>query len=123
MCRPPDDRAPTDEEYAAMEPFFDAELRAITAHVLLPVGARATEHVLGTYTSRPVVESPDMDELHGQELRGAGWFVVPIADPSGWDRADADRLVERLQAILESDYRQASDLGRFLAGNNPYFVR
>jgi len=125
MCEPDatTGQPPDPESYAAMEPFFDAELRAITAHVLLPVGARPTEHVLTHYTSRATVKPAEMDELHGQEIRGAGWLVLPIADPTDWDHADADRLVDRLQTLLESDYRQASDLGRFLAGNSPYFVR
>lgn len=42
MCATPDGRAPTDAEYDRLERFFDAELRAINAHVLLPVGQRAT---------------------------------------------------------------------------------
>ncbi|MDY6778989.1 MAG: uracil-DNA glycosylase family protein, partial [Halobacteria archaeon] len=50
MCA--DDEAPDGSEYAGAERFFDAELRAINAHVLLPVGERAVEHVLNTYTSQ-----------------------------------------------------------------------
>jgi uracil-DNA glycosylase len=122
MCDP-GEAVPDADAYDLMEPYFDAELRAITAHILLPVGARATEHVLATYTSKAVPDPLDMADLHGQELRGAGWLVVPIADPAEWDADDADVLAERLAAILETDYRQLSDLGRFIAGDEPYFVR
>jgi uracil-DNA glycosylase len=122
MCDP-DESVPGDRSYAELEPYFDAELRAITAHILFPVGARATDHVLHNFTSKAVPEPLDMDDLHGQEVRGAGWLVVPIADPTEWDGDDADLIADRIEAILETDYRQVSDLGRFLAGNNPYFVR
>lgn len=121
MCDPGDD-PPDAESYAAMEPFFDAELRAITAHVLLPVGTRATRHVLQEYTAR----SPDeiaIDDRHGAEIRGAGWLVVPIKEPGAWTVADADRLVDGLTALQRTDYRRVSDLGRFLPGDDPYLVR
>ncbi|OTF06605.1 uracil-DNA glycosylase family protein [Halorubrum sp. SD612] len=121
MCAgeaPPDEAA-----YADMERFFDAELRAIAAHVLLPVGARATEHVLETYTARARKTEIDMDGLHGEELLGAGWLVVPIKDPADWADGDADRLVDSLRELRSTDFRRESDLGRFIAGSDPYLVR
>lgn len=121
MCDPGDD-APTEADYAALEPFFDAELRAITAHVLLPVGARATAHILDSYTARPA-ESLDMDQVHATDIRGAGWLIVPIKDPAEWTDGDADTLVETLQRLQETGYEQISDLGRFLPGDEPYLVR
>ncbi len=119
-CLPnsPDER-PTAEEYAAMESYFDAELRAVTAHVLFPVGERATEHVLKTCTAE-LVEGIDMQQLHGTELRGSGWLVFPIKDPADWDERDRTTLVEALSTLLASDYRQTSDLSRFLGGGDPY---
>ena len=121
MCDP-DEKVLTDADYDALEPFFDAELRAITAHVLLPVGARATAHVLDTYTARPATDI-DMDAVHATEIRGSGWLVFPIKDPSEWDANDAKRLVDGLASLKERDYRQTSDLGRFLAGDESYLVR
>jgi uracil-DNA glycosylase len=120
MCVP--DGTPDIGDYTAMEAFFDAELRAITAHVLLPVGRVATEHVLGTYTARSETD-PDMDALHGQELLGSGWLVVPIEDPAEWTGDDADRLADSLSEVRRTDYRRESDLGRFLPGDDPYLVR
>ena len=123
MCVPDGAGDPTADEYADMERFFDAELRAIAAHVLLPVGARATDHVLRTYTAQAWKTDVDMDALHGEEVRGAGWLVLPIKDPAEWDDADADRLVEALETLRSTDYRRESDLGRFLPGDDPYRVR
>jgi uracil-DNA glycosylase len=118
----PGDESPTDAEYAALEPFFDAELRAITADVLLPVGPRATAHVLGNYTTQPATDL-DMDRLHATELQGSGWLVVPIADPAEWHDAHADRLADGLAALRARDYRRVADLGRFMPDDEPYFVR
>ncbi len=116
------DGPPTADDYAAMEPFFDAELRAITAHVLLPVGARATAHVLGNYTARAST-GPDMETLHGTELRGSGWLVMPVKEPAEWTDDDAEALADGLVELQSTDYRRVSDLGRFFPDDDPYLVR
>jgi len=117
----PDGDEPTDAEYAEAEPLFDAELRAITAHVLLPVGDRAIRHVIETYTARRPPATPA--DLHAIELCGSGFLVLPIADPSGWTEADERALVDTLLDLQSTDYRREADLGRFTADENPYFVR
>ena len=124
MCVP-DGETPDERSYTEMERYFDAELRAIAAHVLLPVGARATAHVLRNYTARPVAEPLDMDGLHATELRGSGFLVVPVLEPAAWDDSgvDADRLVAGLEELQRTDYRREVDLGRFIAGDQPYHVR
>lgn len=122
MCDPGEE-GPDEKSYGRMEPFFDAELRAITAHVLLPVGPRATAHVLQSYTAKTPDDPPEMDTLHASELRGSGWLVIPIKEPAEWTGGDADRLVERIESLDEADYRQISDLGRFIPGGDPYLVR
>jgi uracil-DNA glycosylase family 4 len=119
-CVPDGD--PTEDDYGEMEPFFDAELRAIAAHVLLPVGERATRHVVETYTAHDPTDL-DIGALHATELHGSGWLVMPIRDPADWQGDDAGRLVDTLEALRATDYRRESDLGRFVAGNEPYFVR
>lgn len=121
LCVP--DGEPTEADYADQERFLDAEVRAITAHVLLPVGERATRHVLETYTAQAHRTTVDMPALHGTEIRGSGWLVYPIRDPREWTDDDETRLVEALQALLATDYRRESDLGRFIAGEEPYHVR
>jgi len=122
MCAP-ETAVPEQWSYDEMEPYFDAELRAITAHVLLPVGERATEYVFGEYSAIPVDEAADMDTAHASDRQGAGWLIVPIKDPAEWDDDDQEKLVAELQALLASDYQQLSDLGRFLPDSDPYFVR
>ncbi|QZP37795.1 uracil-DNA glycosylase family protein [Halobaculum magnesiiphilum] len=157
MCEATGDRlgpdgAPTQASYDDMERFFDAELRAIAAHVLLPVGERATRHVLEQYTAQAHKTPIVMDDLHGREIRGSGWLVLPVKEPAEWipgageaaesTRAagatdggdapapgnatasgDADRLIESLATLRATDYRRESDLGRFIAGSDPYLVR
>lgn len=115
------DGADTEGLYARLEPYFDAELRAITAHVLLPVGPRATAHVLATYTSLPA--DRDIEQLHATPLSGSGWLVLPVADPAEWADGDGARLADALRDLRERDYRQQSDLGRFIPGGEPYLVR
>jgi len=113
---------PTDDDYAEMEPFFDAELRAIAAHVLLPVGERAIRHILETCTAHDTT-ALDVGDLHATELLGSGWLVMPIREPTAWTSDDASSLVDAIDRLRETDYRRESDLGRFVAGNDPYLVR
>jgi len=115
------DGKPSPAEYTEMERYFDAELRAIAAHVLLPVGERATRHVLGTYTAEDA--TGDLEPIYYTELRGGGWLVLPVREPSEWEEGEADRLVAALTELQRTDYRRESDLGRFLAGEESYFVR
>lgn len=106
MCSLPDGEAPTDDDYAALERFFDAELRAINAHILLPVGARATDHVLREYTTQRHRLELEMDDLHATDIRGRGFLVVPIKDPVEWYGDDREAIISQLEALLDSDYRQ-----------------
>ena len=106
MGRRPRDPGPA--EYAALERYFDTELRAINAHVLLPVGERAIDHVLEGYTTqrRKVGREIDDAALHANEVRGRGFLVVPIREPADWTDADERALVARLNEIRTRDYRQ-----------------
>ncbi|ARS91161.1 uracil-DNA glycosylase family protein [Natrarchaeobaculum aegyptiacum] len=106
MCTLPNGHEPAVAAYDALEPFFDAELRAINAHILLPVGERATDHVLEGYTTQRDKVDLDMARLHAQEIRGRGFLVVPIRDPSSWEPGDREKIRSRLEAILGRDYRQ-----------------
>lgn len=122
-CCHPRDRTPPDAAYQEFERFFDAELRAVTADVLLPVGERVIGHVLSTYTAHVHRVELDVQRLHGRELHGRGVLVVPIKDPSGWDEEDRHRIVTAIETLRSTDYRQMVDLGRFLPGGDPYLVR
>jgi len=122
MCVPADG-TPTPADYTDMERFFDAELRAIAAHVLFPVGQRATRHVLERYTAQAHKTTVEMDALHATEIRGSGFLVMPIKEPASWTDADRQRLVEAIADLRSTDFRRESDLGRFIAGSDPYYVR
>ncbi|SFC36846.1 uracil-DNA glycosylase, family 4 [Halobiforma haloterrestris] len=108
MCCLPNGHEPTEREYDDLERYFDAELRAINAHILLPVGETATDHVLRAYTTqrRRFDHDLDMADLHARELRGRGFMVVPIRNPDEWTAGDRETIVSTLESILESDYRQ-----------------
>lgn len=116
------DGTPSQASYDDLEPLFDSEFRAITAHVLLPVGERATSHVFAVATA----ESPDdvdMDELHATEVMGSGWLVYPIKEPLEWTDEDESGLVDALVTLQETDYRREADLGRFGPTGESYLVR
>ncbi|CAP13460.1 MULTISPECIES: uracil-DNA glycosylase family protein [Halobacterium] len=113
---------PTPADYRELEPFFDAELRAITAHVLLPVGERATTHVLETCTAIDPADA-SLEDRHATELHGSGWLVVPCVQPDAWSAAQETAYVEALRAVMATDYQRQADLGRFLVGPEPYTVR
>lgn len=116
------DEAPTAAEYADMERFFDAELRAVTAHVLLPVGAVPIAHVLENFSPEPATDT-DVSALHATEIASGAWIIVPVAEPEDWTDEQREALVKTLEEILDSDYRRESDLGRFIPGGDPYLVR
>jgi len=115
-------QAPTDDDYTREETFVEAEVRAIAAHVLLPVGERATRWVLENMTTEPS-DDLDMAALHGREIVGSGWLVVPIADPDSWDEDDGRELSDALTELRKQDYRREADLGRLAGGGEPYYVR
>ncbi|AGN00727.1 hypothetical protein L593_03880 [Salinarchaeum sp. Harcht-Bsk1] len=143
MCCPATGETPSPADYADLEPFFDAELRAIAAHVLVPVGERATAHVLKHFTAEPYADVAldgtaeragfddvaageahlDMDALHAREVKGSGWLVLPLQDPSEWDEEGREAAIDGLETLLSRDYRQTTDLGRFLATDESYLVR
>ncbi len=106
VCSVPAGHTPTAREYADLEPYFDAELRAINAHILVPVGERATDHVLREYTTQRRRLDLEMADLHAREIRGRGFLVVPIREPTAWEEGDGNAIRSTLEAILESDYRQ-----------------
>jgi uracil-DNA glycosylase len=88
-----------------LERYIDAELRAINAHILLPVGDDALSYVVSEFTTRGDAPA-DSARLHADEIRGRGFLVVPIKEPTEWNAGDETAIVDRLEDLLESDYRQ-----------------
>ena len=91
---------------ADLERYVDAEIRAINAHILLAVGDDALSYVLEEFTTRARKLPHDAARLHAGEVRGRGFLVVPVADPADWTDGDETALVDRLESILDGDYRQ-----------------
>lgn len=89
-----------------LERYIDAELRALNAHILLPVGDKALSYVLSQFTTQAKRVPADSAGLHASEIRGRGFLVVPVREPVEWEPGDESALVERLEALLNSDYRQ-----------------
>jgi uracil-DNA glycosylase len=89
-----------------LERYIDAEIRALNAHVLLPVGDDPLSYVLSEFTTKAGKIDPDSTRLHASEIRGRGFLIVPIGEPTEWDSGDETALIERLEALLDSDYRQ-----------------
>ncbi|WP_459194867.1 uracil-DNA glycosylase family protein [Halosimplex sp. J119] len=116
------DGVPSERDYAEVENIFDSEIRAITAHVLLPVGERATRHVFANMSARPP-EDVDVEAQHATEIPGSGWLIVPVKDPAEWSDEDEEALVESLIELRQRDYVRRADLGRFLPDDDPYMVR
>ncbi|MDR5657071.1 uracil-DNA glycosylase [Halodesulfurarchaeum sp. HSR-GB] len=112
---------PTPATREAAEALFDAELRAITAHVLLPVGEAAIEYALRNYSS--IAPGEQSAAIHGTEITNGSWIIVPIRDPTVWEPGDAETLEATLQSLRSFDYRRESDLGRHVTGPGSYRVR
>lgn len=114
LCTPETNEEPIEASYARLERFFDAELRAVNAHVLLPVGTRATDRVLSEYTTQFEKVPTRMEDRHAMEIRGRGFLVVPMKSPDAWDEADQTHLHDRLAQLLASDYRQTKGVATLI---------
>lgn len=122
LCCQADGTDPSEATYLDFERFFDAELRAVSAHVLMPVGDRAIKHVLEHFSSLSL-DGLIPASLHAEEVTGRGFIVVPIREPADWSDADERALIESLKALKASDYTQEADLTRFFPTNRQYLVR
>ena len=91
---------------ADLERYIDAELRALNAHILLPVGDEPLSYVLSEFTTQAGRVPADSARLHASEIRGRGFLIVPVREPIEWEPGDEVALVDRLEALLDSDYRQ-----------------
>lgn len=114
MCPVAPGEAPPSGAVRELARFVDAELRAVNAHILIPVGAVASDHVLAEYTTLFEKLPAEMDTRHGRDVRGRGFLVVPMKDPSEWDMDDREMFVRRLRALLASDYRQTKGVATLI---------
>ncbi|QLH78252.1 uracil-DNA glycosylase [Halosimplex rubrum] len=103
-CRQPD-RAATDEEVTACEAYRSSELRMINPEIIVPVGQRAIEALAFQYTTKSEDEL-DVRELHATTMRGRGFELVPMLDPSDQTPEQTEAFVEHFADLLGTDYRQ-----------------
>jgi len=104
-------RMTDDGDVRNLKRYFDAELRAVNAHILVPFGEEAVRNVLDMYTAQAqkLADTP-LVELHATEVHGGGFLVVPAVDPREWVSEDEEAIREKLLDILGSDYRQTKDV-------------
>lgn len=103
-CRDPD-RRPTDEEVRNCEPYLEAEIRMINPEIIVPVGERALAEIATEYTRTPA-EEIDLEESHGERIRGRGFELVPMIAPADQTDAQTQAWVEAFAELLATDYRQ-----------------
>ncbi|AHF99273.1 uracil-DNA glycosylase [Halostagnicola larsenii XH-48] len=103
-CRDPD-RRPTEEEVRNCEPYLEAEIRMINPEIIVPVGERALEEIAVEYTRTPA-EELDLEEAHGERIRGRGFELVPMIAPDDQTDAQTQAWVEAFAELLATDYRQ-----------------
>jgi len=104
-CHHPE-RAPTDEEVATCEPFLNAEIRMINPQIIIPVGDRPLRELAVEYTTRRP-DSFDAKEEHATTIRGRGFELVPMCEPSTMTDADVDAFCDHMrERVLSRDYRQ-----------------
>jgi uracil-DNA glycosylase family 4 len=104
-CRHPD-REPTDREVETCEPFLNAEIRMINPQIIVPVGERPLRELAVAYTTRRP-DSFDIDAEHATTIRGRGFELVPMKEPSEMTDTEVDAFREHMREnVLSRDYRQ-----------------
>jgi uracil-DNA glycosylase family 4 len=103
-CRHPE-RPATDEEARNCEPFLNSEIRMINPELLLPVGQRALDALAFEYTT---LSEDDLDvaDHHATTIRGRGFELLPMIEPTAQTEAERGSLVDHLNDTLDRDYRQ-----------------
>lgn len=103
-CRHPD-RSPTDEEIETCEPYLNADIRMINPEIIIPVGARVLAEIGREYTTTPV-DALDIDDHHGESIRGRGFELVPMIHPARMTDEQKETFIVSFLDIMASDYRQ-----------------
>jgi uracil-DNA glycosylase family 4 len=103
-CRHPD-RGPTDDEIRNCDPFLTAEIRMINPEILVPIGDRTLREIATEYTTRPAEEF-SIAEHNGEAIRGRGFEILPMVDPTEGSDEQVETFVEALSDTLGRDYRQ-----------------
>jgi len=73
QCRPPEDRAPSQQEVELCSPWFQRQLELLKSRILVPLGGPCAGSLLGL--------NPDLESLRGRIHRPEGPPVVPTHHP------------------------------------------
>ena len=103
-CHHPE-RPPTDGEIMNCEPFLNAEIRMINPEIIVPVGERALAELTAEYTTKPA-DSFDIVDDHATEIRGRGFELVPMIDPTEQSDEQREAFLKGFSKLLGRDYRQ-----------------
>ncbi len=97
-CRPPGNRDPNPEEIDLCKDYLFEQMRIVGPRVICTLGNFATRLVLG--------KSVSISRVHGQELKGEGYLVMPTYHPA------AALYARTTLSAIEEDF---SKLGKILA--------
>jgi uracil-DNA glycosylase len=103
-CRHPE-RPPTDREIENCEAYLSSEIRMINPEIIVPVGERALREITAEYT-RDDPDEFDVETHNGEEIRGRGFEIVPMIDPTGATDEQREAFLESFSELLGRDYRQ-----------------
>jgi len=99
------ERGPTDEEVRNCDAYMTSEVRMINPEIIVPMGQRALAALAFEYTTRSA-DDFDIERDHATPVAGRGFELVPTIPPGEQSTAQREALVDRLEDVLNRDYRQ-----------------
>lgn len=82
-CRPPGNRAPTDDEAAACLPYLRRQTRLIAPKILVCLGAVALKHIIGP--------EHKITQIRGEWFERKGLLIMPTFHPAALLRDDGKK--------------------------------
>ena len=89
-CRPPQNRAPTDEEAEVCLPFLRQQLRLIKPKIIVCLGGVAVRHIIG--------KDFKITRIRGEWIDRKGWWIMPTFHPAALLR-DEDKKIDMWQDL------------------------
>jgi DNA polymerase len=82
-CRPPGNRAPSDDEAAACLPYLRKQVRLINPRILVCLGAVAMRHIVG--------KEYRITKIRGEWIQRGRWMIMPTFHPAALLRDDSKK--------------------------------
>ena len=99
-CRPPQNRAPSDEEAEACLPFLRQQLRLINPKIIVCLGGVAVRYIIG--------KDFKITRIRGEWIDRKGWWIMPTFHPAALLR-DEDKKIDMWQD-LKKVYQKYNEL-------------